>query len=387
MKQILGTLSLGPVEALFGLLLAFLWAWHITGRDGAPSKLHRFKASLSGLFSLGFFTLWDGEKKPDVLNPAILSALCLYLLITGTEFEIPVFAYGFCLTIGFIAAIALAAARAKQLNVNEQHILDLGMLAVGFGVFGARLFYYVEHYSSKFADRPLWDFFAVWEGGIVYYGGLIFASLACLVYLRLRGYRIFLIGDIVAPSLGLGLSFGRLGCFFNGCCWGSVCEPSVPLATQFPRQSFAWWRHVENHTPISELQAFQDGQQGIEAVLAHVPPELHDWSLFVYPSQLYSWIGAIAVTVLILIYEKWIPRKEGQSFALFFVLYAPTRFVLELFRGDSELTPSLQEGVFTSAQTVSLVLFFGALGAWLLLHWKGRVVSTIDLAEDLNVVD
>ncbi|MDF1661677.1 MAG: prolipoprotein diacylglyceryl transferase [Planctomycetota bacterium] len=388
MQQILGTLTLGPFGAILGLIIAVFWGWVLLGRHGPVSFGIRLKATLSGVFSLGFCTLWPDQKKPDLLNPSILAAISLYLLFSGTRFEIPVFGYGFCLMVGFVAAISLASARARRLGVDPNHILDLGMIAVALGVFGARLFYYIEHYSDKFADRSLWDFFAVWEGGIVYYGGLIFASLACIAYLRWRAYRVLLLGDIVAPTLALGLSFGRLGCFFNGCCWGQVCPADTPLAVQFPRQSFAWWQHIEKHTPTVELQAFQDGSQSIEQVLASVPPDLHDWSLFVYPTQFYSWLGAIAVALLVLAYEKWGAKKEGQSFAMFFALYAAVRFFLEVFRGDSTNAFDMDTGTLTQGQSVSLIVFVLALVSLFALHWKGRPRSlAVDLSKDLDVVD
>lgn len=384
MKQILGTLTIGPLAAILGLVLSLIWGWILVGRHGAVSTGTRLKATFSGVFSLSFLTAWNSEKKPDLLNPAILAALSIYLLISGSQFEIPVFGYGFCLMVGFVAAISLAAARARRHGVDPNHILDLGMIAVALGVFGARLFYYTQHYSEKFADRPLWDFFAVWEGGIVYYGGLIFASIGCMGYLRWRGYRVLLLGDIIAPTLALGLSFGRLGCFFNGCCWGQVCQEETPLAVQFPQQSFAWWQHIEKHTPTIELQAFQDGSQSFEQLLGSVPPDLHDWSLFVYPTQFYSWLCALGVALLVLAYEKWGARREGQVLVVFLLIYAPARFFLEIYRGDSNATA----GALTQGQNVSLIVFLMSLVVWVLLQWKGRPrASAVDLSEDLNVID
>ena len=62
------------------------------------------------------------------------------------------------------------------------------------------------------ASVPLADTVKIWNGGLVFYGGLILAALACVVYIRARGHSLALVADVVAPVLALGLVFGRIGC-------------------------------------------------------------------------------------------------------------------------------------------------------------------------------
>ena len=74
----------------------------------------------------------------------------------------------------------------------------------------------------------------VQRGGLVFYGGLIGASLACILYVWRRKLPLWKIADILAPSIALGYVFGRFGCFLNGCCFGRPC--SLPWAVTYPAQ-------------------------------------------------------------------------------------------------------------------------------------------------------
>ena len=69
------------------------------------------------------------------------------------------------------------------------------------------------------SDHPL-NLIKVWQGGLVFYGGFIGATLASVYYCQRKGISFFRIADIMIPSLAIGHFFGRLGCFSAGCCHG-----------------------------------------------------------------------------------------------------------------------------------------------------------------------
>ena len=70
------------------------------------------------------------------------------------------------------------------------------------------------------------------KGGLVFYGGLIGATLAGVLYARLKKLPLWKMADILAPSIALGYVFGRIGCLLNGCCYGRAC--GLPWAIRFP---------------------------------------------------------------------------------------------------------------------------------------------------------
>lgn len=179
--------------------------------------------------------------------------------------------YGFFLMIGFLSAVWLAMKKADRVKADPDVILDLSFLSLIFGVGGARVFYVIHYWKSMYAHAPnkIMAVLDITQGGLEFLGGFLGALVAVLIYCALKkkenriSIRLYL--DILAPSLMWGLAFGRLGCFFNGCCFGGICvtenqdhrsnQPTHRWATQFPFSSPAQWKQWEdrNVTVPAEL--------------------------------------------------------------------------------------------------------------------------------------
>ena len=166
----------------------------------------------------------------------------------------------------------------------------------------------------------MWDALQYWKGGIVFYGGVIGGTVAFFVYRRCRPFPLRPYMDVLAPSIAIGTMFGRLGCFLNGCCFGSVSE--LPWAVSFPKPSPAWLQHHE---------------------LRMIPPDAVR-SLAIHPTQIYSAIDGL---VLLLLLSAFFPfrRRDGEVAALLMVTYPITRFLIEFLRDD--------EGAFFAGLTIS----------------------------------
>lgn len=155
--------------------------------------------------------------------------------------------YGFFLTVGFLSAVWLAMRRAQRVHADPDRILDISFIALLFGVGGARIFYVIHYWDTGFAYQanPLLAIIDIRQGGLEFLGGLLGAILATLIYLKWKGLSNRMYLDILAPGAMWGLAFGRLGCFFNGCCFGGLCAlsgsdvPKYPWAVQFPYGSNA----------------------------------------------------------------------------------------------------------------------------------------------------
>jgi phosphatidylglycerol:prolipoprotein diacylglycerol transferase len=167
--------------------------------------------------------------------------------IPGINLDIP--GFGLMLMVAFLLSIWWAARRAHKSGGNPDVILNCGFIAVFAGVVGCRAMH-VVHYWEEFANEgSLWNTFLavidIRRGGVEFYGGFVFTIVCVLAWLKfyekvsLRWYM-----DIIAPSAALGLAIGRIGCFLNGCCYGTTSE--LPWAVQFPLGSPAsteQWRH------------------------------------------------------------------------------------------------------------------------------------------------
>jgi phosphatidylglycerol:prolipoprotein diacylglycerol transferase len=249
--------------------------------------------------------------------------------------DIPIFAYGFMMMLGFLSAITLATHLGKREGLPANQIYDLSFLAIVSGIVGSRIMWVIQE-SSPHSIRSFSDYFAVWQGGLVYYGGLILALFTGALYVRWKKLPLGTTLDCFAPGLAAGLGFGRLGCLLNGCCYGATTAGETWYSLIFP--------------PLSPAAVHHHGFDATETLLA----------LPVYPAQpLSSLAGFTIMVLLLLIYKR--RRFHGQIMLHFLQLYAVARFTIEFVRADTELY--WQSGAFPGlhpGQIVAIVTFFGA---------------------------
>jgi len=322
----------------------------------------------------------------------------------GHPVNVCVYGYGLMLVTGFLLGIFLARWRARRLGEDPDAIASLGLLALVGGVVGSRAAFVIEKWDSQFAWRPnpAAEILNVTSGGLIYYGGAALAVLLILAYLRLRRLPVRRYLDIIAPSLMVGLAFGRIGCTLNGCCFGGRCRADYVFAMRFPYASkpllllgdrpnrfggampspvFAYQVATlseqgglgENLVPKWLLRTWPDGrimrdEQG--RVILKAPSELTPQqarqagelrSLPVQPAQIFGVVNAAVLAGILLAFSR-LREREGQVFALMLMLYPITRFVLESIRDDN--AHDLLHLEFTHNQYTSMGLFGAGLLAW-----------------------
>ena len=155
------------------------------------------------------------------------------LELFGFTFPLRLYGYGLMLVLGFLLGIFLAQWRARRTGENSEVIVHCSILALIGGIGGARVAYLIEN-RRLFAEGPLLEMLNVTSGGLIYFGGVLLATVLVVGYLRLKHLPIRRYLDIVAVSLMVGLAFGRAGCTLNGCCFGGGCRADWPLAMRFP---------------------------------------------------------------------------------------------------------------------------------------------------------
>ncbi len=230
---------------------------------------------------------------------------------------LPLRSYGLMMALGFLAGILLTLALSRREGRKDDVVLDLSVWIMAGAIAGARLLYVIVEPDGYFS-HPL-EILAVWQGGLVFYGGLIGAGLTAYFWLRRHRQPVWAIADCLAPGLALGQMFGRIGCFLNGCCYGRV---DAAHGIVFP--------------------AIGDGQ-----------PHL--------PTQLYE-AGFTLALALFLVWFKKRRHYAGQVFWAYVALYATGRFFLEFLRGDAErgvlFSPFLSPGQWISLAGLLLALGF-----------------------------
>jgi len=188
----------------------------------------------------------------------------------GELLGVPIRGYGLMLLLGCLAGMLLAAWRAKQMGVKPELVFSMGFWLVVCGIAGARLFHVIQYWDQLTRDAETLGemaiaIFDMTSGGLVIYGGMIGGVGAAFVYLLIKRAPVLAIADIMAPSLALGLALGRLGCFFNGCCFGGACE--YPWAVTFPYASPPYVDQYQKDklpTPATLFKHDSGGLQPIE---------------------------------------------------------------------------------------------------------------------------
>jgi phosphatidylglycerol:prolipoprotein diacylglycerol transferase len=306
MLPVLFTLTLSPQRGPWVLLAVALaagaWQLIVERRRGAewPAALRAFALWTLGTEAVLYFaarTLGGAGHESPFRFTAPLA--------------LPLHTYGIAMAAAFLVAMWLAGRAAARAGLDKERVMDLCFWILISSMVGSRLLFIVVNWQ-EYARNP-WAIFAVWNGGLVFYGGFVAAVLCSVWYLRRHGMKFFPVADALIPSVAIGHAIGRLGCFSAGCCWGEACDPHLAWAARFPPEAIVYQSQLATHL--------------IVAGAPHTLP--------IHPTQLYESLGELCIFAALTL---WSTRKQfqGELLALYLVLYAPLRAAVETLRGDEE---------------------------------------------------
>jgi len=240
--------------------------------------------------------------------------------------------YGVLVAAGFLLGLSLASRRARAQGLEPHAVSDLGIWIIIAGMGGAKLFHVLfcwEEVVGAWRQEGLRSL----REGFVFYGGFLGAVLATILFARKRRLPLWKLADLLAPCLALGHALGRVGCFFNGCCYGSACR--WPWAVSFPG----------NH-------------------LTHGKP--------VHPTQLYEAIGNLLLFAVLSAFSRR-KRFDGQVWWWYVLVYGAMRFAIEFVRGDYT---TYYFGIFTIAHLIAgVMMLVAAVALWGSPRWRGETKS------------
>ena len=232
--------------------------------------------------------------------------------------------YGCCMALGFFAAWQVLGHLCKLVGRPFDPLGNLVVALMVSGVVGSRIAYVVEHWQAEFAAHPV-DVVRIDQGGLMFYGGFILAVAVFAGWCIVKREKPLALGDLLCVAIPLGHAFGRVGCFFYGCCYGKLSGSA--LAVSFPRGSPAWYE---------QMHAGQIASSAAE-------------SLPVLPTQLFEAAANLLLFVALFMFFR---RFKRGTTALYLIGYALIRFAMEVLRGD----PRAAVGPFSISQTISIAL-------------------------------
>jgi phosphatidylglycerol:prolipoprotein diacylglycerol transferase len=232
--------------------------------------------------------------------------------------------YGLLVALGFLAAVFIARREFVREGWPISLVDEVVVYLMISGLFGARLFYFVLEGFQEFKMDP-WVFLRIWEGGLVFYGGLIFGLVTLYLFAQFREINFLSLMDTLAAPLLLGHAIGRLGCFAAGCCYGKATDFILRII----------FTHPESLAP------------------RFVP---------LHPTQLYSSLGDLALFWGALKLRRQYPAR-GVVSAYYLFGYGLFRFLIEFLRGDdrgrflASLSPSQWVGILLILSGITLFIY------------------------------
>lgn len=246
---------------------------------------------------------------------------------------------------GFLIAGFLACICARKHKQNEDDMIVFFLIAAVGALIGSHMLYGITNMKlivNTISDLSVIDSFKSFFqflftafGGSVFYGGLLGGGFACLTYLKKKNLQRSFYWDVAAFSVPLFHTFGRIGCFLGGCCYGVECQ----------------WGLTYTHAPVD---------------MANNVPR--------FPIQLLE--AALNLMLFVLIFLLFQKQKlKGRLIFVYLTCYPVIRFVLEFFRGDA------YRGFLwrlSTSQIISLLILLAELIYFILYQIKKRKLSRLE---------
>jgi phosphatidylglycerol---prolipoprotein diacylglyceryl transferase len=242
-----------------------------------------------------------------------------------------IYSYGLMLGIGFLLGSAILSVELKRKHLDPALASNITILAVIFGIAGAKILHLIENWHAFLRDPFGMTFSA---GGLTWHGGFILGMTVIYLYVRSKKVSFLKIWDGLAVGLMLAYGVARLGCHFSG-------DGDYGFPTSLP-----WGTNYENGTypPSRAFAIFPE-------VTSQYPGGRVPDNTPCHPTPVYEMIlGVIGFAILWKLRTR--PWPDGKLFMVYLMLSSVFRFSVELLR----LNPRILWGL-SQAQLISVVLF------------------------------
>lgn len=260
-----------------------------------------------------------------------------------------VYSYGLMLGIGFLLGSFILARELKRKKLDPNMASTVTVLAVIFGIAGAKILFLIEDWNH-FVKDPIGMAFS--PGGLTWYGGFILGLAAVITYVRRKKVPVLRFLDALGVALILAYGVARLGCHLSG-------DGDYGFPTDLP-----WGTNYENGTypPSRAFAIFPE-------ITSQYPGGLVPDSTPCHPTPVYELLlGTLGFAILWRLRKK--PYPDGKLFMIYLMLSSTFRFLVEFLRLNPRIIFGLSE-----AQVISIPLFLAGLLIMLYLDRKQRATK------------
>lgn len=228
--------------------------------------------------------------------------------------------YGIMMVLAVVAIILISLLEAKRVGIAEDHVYNLGIWAVISGVLFSRIIHVIDKWDYYIAHPvQIFNF-----EGLAVYGAVIGVILAIVIYCLVKKLSIWQVADMVSPGALVGMAIGRIGCLFNGCCYGLTT--SLPWAVDYTCTS--------SYAP-----------QGMP----------------LHPTQIYHIIWNLAAFGLLWSLRRRL-KPTGSVFLIYLALYAAGDLLVRFLRDGDPFLFGLQQ-----AQLIGIIILVISI-SWLVIR-------------------
>jgi prolipoprotein diacylglyceryl transferase len=209
----------------------------------------------------------------------------------------------------------------KLLLWPHDRVGDIVLQAALWGFLGAKIFHNLENLEELMLDP--WGSLISFSG-LTFYGGLILATIAIIVFIRKYNMRVIHFADAMAPTMLFAYAAGRIGCHISGDGdWG------IPNLNPKP---FTWlpdwiWSYQYPHNVVN-------AGVPIPGCVGNYCNQLPEG---VYPTTFYE-----VIIMFILFLIVWMVRKKitqpGIITGIYFIFAGGERFFIEKIRVNNKYT-------------------------------------------------
>lgn len=233
--------------------------------------------------------------------------------------------YGIMMVLAVIAIVGITLLEAKRAGIAHDHIYSLAVWAVIGGIIFSRIIHVIDKWDYYIANpMQIFNF-----EGLAVYGAVIGVVLAIIIYCLVKKLSIWLIADLISPGALVGMAIGRIGCVFNGCCYGLTT--SLPWAVEYTCP--------DSYAPLG------------------VP---------LHPTQIYHIIwNLVAFGILWSLRRRLKP--QGSVFLLYLAFYAAGDLVIRLFREGDPYLFGLQQ-----AQLIGIIILVITVPLLVVRMWLAK---------------
>ena len=226
----------------------------------------------------------------------------------------------------------------KGAQISLDTVLSGTLVAIPSGLIFARLLHVIDNIviaslhpeladSGKVINYLQHPGLIVGGEGLTIYGAILGATLGVWIYGKITKIKLGYIFDLLAPAAIMAQAIGRIGCLFNGCCYGTPTTLPWGLVYTDP-MSFGFNGGIPDH-----------------------------------PTVAYEIIYCLIIFVVLMFLQKKL-KPDGSLFMLYLALYAVWRLGIDFLRDGTPFLFGLHQ-----AQVVSIIVLLITV-PWMIIRTR-----------------